>query len=180
MLLNALRMHSHFTTFEPPISGKFPKSVYDNIIAETQRMLTSMALMAHTTQTLDALSTSTEPSKDPENKDKWVSRLASIALQSTGFRSQSTTSLLYHLSASMMNSQPLPPFLSTGPSFPLARQLQQIDDELLDIRHVEDPAFSAFLSLEVLRSVLSFSLRDLLRYVLRLVFSNQLTHSVYQ
>lgn len=56
-------------------------------------------------------------------------------------------------------------FLSTGPSFPLARQLQQIDDELLDIRHVEDPAFLAFVSLEVLRSVLSFTLRDLLRYL---------------
>ena len=110
MLLNALRMHSHFTTFEPPNSGKFPRSIYDSIIAETQRMLTSMALMAHTTQTLDANLPSTEQYEDPENKNKWISRLASIALQSTAFRSQNTTSLLCHLSASIMNAQPLPPF----------------------------------------------------------------------
>lgn len=165
MLLNGLRMHSHFSTFEPAIGGKFPKSVYDSIISEIQRMLTCMALMAHTTHTLDALSsTPGDNSRHDPKEDNWVSRLASIALQSATFRSHNTTSLLCHLSASVMNAQPLPPYLSTGHSFPLARQLQRVDGELMNIRHVEDPAFSAFVSLEVLRSVLSFSLRDLLRY----------------
>ncbi|KAL4890157.1 MFS transporter [Aspergillus ambiguus] len=167
MLLNQLRMHSHFSTFEPPIGGKFPKHVYDAIISEIQRMLTSMALMAQTTQNLNALTTEHHDSQDPENK--WVSRLAEIALQSADFKSHSTTSLLCHLSASILNAQPLPPYLSAGGSFPLARQLQRIDGELLSIRHVEDPAFSAFVSLEVLRSVLSFSLRDLLSNVKSLV-----------
>ncbi|EAU37096.1 conserved hypothetical protein [Aspergillus terreus NIH2624] len=162
MLLNQLRMHSHFSTFEPPIGGKFPKHVYDAIIAEIQRMLTSMALMAQTTQNLNAFAFDHCDSKDPENR--WVSRLAEIALKSADFKSHATTSLLCHLSASILNAQPLPPYLSTGDSFPLARQLQRIDGELLSLRHVEDPAFSAFVSLEVLRSVLSFSLKDLLRY----------------
>lgn len=162
MLLNQLRMHSHFSTFEPPIGGKFPKHVYDAIISEIQRMLTSMALMAQTTQNLTAFAFDHRDSKDPENR--WVSRLAEIALKSADFKSHATTSLLCHLSASILNAQPLPPYLSTGDSFPLARQLQRIDGELLSLRHVEDPAFSAFVSLEVLRSVLSFSLKDLLRY----------------
>lgn len=47
-LLNTLSQHSHFSTFEPAVGGKFPKSIYDEIIAEIQRMLTRMALMAHT------------------------------------------------------------------------------------------------------------------------------------
>ncbi|OQD89943.1 hypothetical protein PENANT_c002G04673 [Penicillium antarcticum] len=34
MLLTGLRAHSHFSTFEPPIGGKFPKETYDSIIAE--------------------------------------------------------------------------------------------------------------------------------------------------
>ncbi|EAW13475.1 uncharacterized protein ACLA_055220 [Aspergillus clavatus NRRL 1] len=109
MLLNALRAHSHFSTFEPPIGGKFPKPVYDRIIAEIQRILTSMALMAHTTQNLDVIAVD-KGALDPQ--DKW---------------------------------------------------LQKIDQELLNIKHVEDPAFSAFVALEVLRSVVSFSLKELLR-----------------
>ncbi|KAF9886365.1 hypothetical protein FE257_011510 [Aspergillus nanangensis] len=167
MLLNQLRMHSHFTTFEPAIGGKFPKAVYDSIISEVQRMLTSMALMAQTTQNLGALTLDSPSSQEAENK--WVARLAEVALNSADFRSHSTTSLLCHVSASIMNAQPLPPYLSTGDSFPLARQLQRIDGELLNIRHIQDPAFSAFVSLEVLRSVLSFSLKDLLSHVRSLV-----------
>lgn len=162
MLLNQLRMHSHFSTFEPAIGGKFPKPVYDRIIAEIQRMLTSMALMAQTTQNLDALSLQTRGSA-AESENTWVSRLAEVALQSADFKSHATTSLLCHLSAALTNAQPLPPYLSTGESFPLARELQKIDGELLSIRHVDDPAFSAFVALEVLRSVVNFTLRDLLR-----------------
>ncbi|KAJ5116868.1 hypothetical protein N7456_001216 [Penicillium angulare] len=174
MLLTGLRMHSHFSTFEPPIGGKFPKPIYDNIISEIQRILTSMSLMAHITQTLDALSVepesspSPDPSSDPHGEE-WKSRLAEIALKSTDFNSHRITSLLCHLSASISNAQPLPPYLSTPDSFPLAKQMHKIDDELLSIRHVADPVFSAFVTLEVLRSVVSFSLQDLINNVRKLV-----------
>ncbi|KAJ5261147.1 hypothetical protein N7478_011742 [Penicillium angulare] len=166
MLLTGLRMHSHFSTFEPPIGGKFPKPIYDNIISEIQRILTSMSLMAHITQTLDALSVEPDSSPSPvedQHGEEWKSRLAEIALKSTDFNSHRITSLLCHLSASISNAQPLPPYLSTPDSFPLAKQMHKIDDELLSIRHVADPVFSAFVTLEVLRSVVSFSLQDLIK-----------------
>ncbi|KAJ6111432.1 hypothetical protein N7523_007493 [Penicillium sp. IBT 18751x] len=150
MLLNGLRMHSHFSTFEPPIGGKFPKQTYDDMIAEIQRILTSMSLMAHTAQSLETLSIKHTSEK---GEDHWMARMAEIALKSTDFNSHHVTSLLCHISASIANAQPLPPYLSTGESFPLARQLQRIDEGLLSIKHIEDPAFSAFVSLEVLRSV---------------------------
>ena len=165
LLLTGLRAHSHFSTFEPPIGGKFPKQIYDNIIAEIQRILTSMSLMAHTTQNLEALAVESEPS-GTEDDDQWMTQLAEIALKSTDFNSHRITSLLCHLSAAITNGQPLPPYLSTPDSFPLARQMQKIDGELLSIRHIEDPAFSAFVSLEVLRSVVSSSLQDLIEHVL--------------
>jgi hypothetical protein len=163
MLLTGLRAHSHFSTFEPPIGGKFPKETYDNIIAEIQRILTSMSLMAHTTQSLEALVVDSESSgQDGNEDDQWMQRLAEIALKSDDFNSHHITSLLCHLSAAISNGQPLPPYLSTPDSFPLARQMQRIDGGLLSICHTEDPAFSAFVSLEVLRSVVSFSLKDLI------------------
>ncbi|KAJ5667774.1 uncharacterized protein N7477_006344 [Penicillium maclennaniae] len=166
MLLNGLRMHSHFSTFEPPIGGKFPKKTYDDMIAEIQRILTSMSLMAHTAQSLETLSIKHSSEK---REDHWMARMAEIALKSTDFNSHHVTSLLCHISASIANAQPLPPYLSTGESFPLARQLQRIDEGLLSIKHIEDPAFSAFASLEVLRSVVSFSLQDLLDNARKLV-----------
>ncbi|KAJ5885425.1 hypothetical protein N7495_009935 [Penicillium taxi] len=163
MLLTALRMHSHFTTFEPPIGGKFPKQIYDSMIGEVQRSLWSMSLMAHTTQSLEGLSAGKEnASQETEDQDHWKEKLADIALKSVDFNSHKITSLLCHLSAAIANGQPLPPYLSTPDSFPLARQMKKIDDELLNIRHVADPEFSAFVALEVLRSVISFSLQDLL------------------
>ncbi|KAJ5216746.1 uncharacterized protein N7469_011611 [Penicillium citrinum] len=158
MLLNSLRMHSHFSTFEPPIGGKFPKKTYDDIISEVQCILTSMSLMAHTTQGLE---TGSVDGNNYQKTDPWRARLADIALKSADFNSHSITSLLCLLSAAIMNSQPLPPYLSTPDSFPLARQMQKVDNELLSIRHIGDPSFSAFIALEVLRSVVSFSLQDL-------------------
>lgn len=162
LLLNSLRVHSHFTTFEPAIGGKFPKQVYDSIILEIQRILTNMSLMAHTTQNLKALPFESEGGNSMSEDDKWISQLARIALESADFKSHSTTSLLCHLSGSIMSGEPLPPYLSTLHSFPLARQLQETDSDLLNIRHVEDPAFSAFVSLEVLRSQIGFSLKNIL------------------
>lgn len=163
-LLNALRMHSHFSTFEPAIGGRFPKSIYDAIISETQRIVTSMALMAQTTQNMNSVSGVLSVESENSHK-KWASRLAGIALDSEDFKSHSTTSLLCHLASSLTNAQPLPPLLSAGHPFPLARRMQWIDNELLSIRHIEDPAFSTFVSLEVLRTVVNFSLENLLKYV---------------
>lgn len=169
-LLNALRAHSHFTTFEPPIGGKFPKQTYDALISETQRMLTAMALMAHTTQNLS--NPHTQHPKHPDqnqahqqtqNETPWSTHLASFTQTSPTFNSHAPTSLLCHLSASLTNAQPLPPFLAAGDSFPLAREMRKVDGELLSIRYIEDAGFSAFVALEVLRSVVGVSLRELLR-----------------
>lgn len=173
VLLNTLRVHSHFTKFEPPIGGKFPRGTYDNIISKAQRLLISMSLMVMTTRNLErlypnnksessAFSTAETPAAGASD-EQWMSHLAKIAFQSPEFKSHITSSLLYHLSASIMNAQPLPPYIRTPESFPLARRMQKIDKELLNIHHVQDPAFSAFVSLEVLRSVLTWTLKDILK-----------------
>ncbi|KAL2849861.1 hypothetical protein BJY01DRAFT_262124 [Aspergillus pseudoustus] len=165
MLLNTLRALSHFSRFEPPVGGRFPKRAYDAIIAEIQRVLVSMALMARTAQSLQ---TPTEANAEGE-ATRWSTRLAAIALGSADFKSHSITSLLCHLGASITNAQPLPPYLSAGASFPLARRLREVDGGLLSVRHIEDPAFSAFVAMEVLRSLVGCGLGELLSNVRELV-----------
>ncbi|KAL4762085.1 uncharacterized protein BDW70DRAFT_32679 [Aspergillus foveolatus] len=172
ILLTKLRTLSHFSTFEPRIGGKFPKPTYDAIIREIQRMFISMALMAQTVQSFQNPSLpSTRGNIRMEDKfaNKWSSRLATIALQSADFKSHATTSLLCHLGSAVINAQPLPPYLSTGATFPLARSARQTDKDLMSIRHIRDPAFSAFATLEVLRSVVGAGLGELLSNVKSLV-----------
>ncbi|KAL3457126.1 MFS transporter [Aspergillus heterothallicus] len=175
VLLNSLRTLSHFSRFEPPVGGRFPKAAYDNIIAEIQRVLVSMALMARTAQSLETPSAATLVDEvdaheyEHEHELRWSTRLATIALESTAFKSHSITSLLCHLGSSITNAQPLPPYLSAGDSFPLARRLREVDGGLLSIRHIEDPAFSAFVAMEVLRSVVGYGLGELLSNVRDLV-----------
>lgn len=162
--LEALKMHSHFATYEPPVGGKFPAQIYGSMIGATQQCLSTVALMAHIGRTISS-ETSRKSGSDsigPDGTSEWVSNLAAAALKSTDFQSHTTTALLCHLGASMMNGQPLPPFLTVAESFPLAKQLQRLNYELLHIKNARYPAFVAFIALEVLRTTFNKELRSLL------------------
>lgn len=164
--LEALKMHSHFASYEPPVGGKFPARIYDGMIAATQQSLSIVALMAHIGRTISSESSrrsaSTSDTGPAESTNEWVSNLAAAALSSTDFQSHTTTALLCHLGSSMMNGQPLPPFLTVSEPFPLAKQLQRLNFELLHIRNAKYPAFVAFIALEVLRTTFSNELKLLL------------------
>jgi hypothetical protein len=172
-LLNSLHMHARFTRYEPPIGGRFPKEIYDQIISEVQTILTSMSLMAHATESVDdllpekALSSATSSvssSSDLPAVDRpsWIRNLAHLA-KSADFNSHKVTSVLCNLSAAVSSSQPLPPYLSLPQQFPLARKLRETNETVMHIQNVQDPVFPAFVSLEVLSSMVSLSLRDLVR-----------------
>lgn len=100
-----------------------------------------------------------------ESAKTWPTRLATVALQSTEFKSHATTSLLCHLGSAITNAQPLPPYLSAGGLFPLVRWVRHVDAEMLSLGHVDDPGFAVFGLLEVLRSVVGVELEGLLGYV---------------
>ncbi|MBE3047906.1 hypothetical protein IMZ48_36425 [Candidatus Bathyarchaeota archaeon] len=163
--LEALKMHNHFATYEPPVGGKFPARIYDGMIAATQQSLSIVALMAHIGRTMSSESSrqgASDSTGPAESTDEWVSNLAAAALRSTDFQSHTTTALLCHLGASLMNGQPLPPFLTVAEPFPLAKQLQRLNFELLHIRNARYPAFVAFIALEVLRTTFNNELKLLL------------------
>lgn len=162
-LLEALQIYSNFTRYEPPIGGKFPKKTYDTIISEIQTVSTSMALMAHTTRSLEALSSQIQISLGNDEEVPWIRHLARLT-KSTDFNAQAVTSVLCHLSAAVTNGVSLPPHLSPPQPFPLARQLRAANSNLFHIRNMQDPAFSAFTSMEVLSSMVSSSLKNLVKY----------------
>ena len=155
-LLTAVRAQSRFTAYEPPIGGNFPREIYDRIVSGMQTILMSMALMAQTTRGLHSLPL--------QQDDKWLRRLGR-AMKEAQFNPHVTTALLCHLSAAVTNGLALPPYLAPPSSFALAREIQNINAELLDTKNKTETAFSAFAVLEVTTALLSYKLTKLVRYV---------------
>lgn len=159
-LLRMLKINSHFTTYEPPLGGKFPKSIYDAITSEIQDIVISLTLM---TQRLNCLPDPSLSRKHLEKEDGWIRQL-SKAVKSTDFDSHAVTSVLCHLSAAVSNGLKLPPYLSPRGKFPLARKVKQLNDSLLHVTNSDDPAFAEFAYLEVLSSLMDSNLTKLIRY----------------
>lgn len=162
-LLESLKSHSHFAKFEPPTGGKFPVAIYNELAVTTHNCLSILALMGHTGSRL--LSASEVVSKASEKEDDWVPQLRIAAAESAEFRSHSLTSLFCHLSSAMTHQQSLPPFLSVPAPFPLFRELQRLEYNTSSIEPSQFHVFRAFISLEVLRTMLHFELESLLEYV---------------
>lgn len=158
--LDTLRTHSQFARYEPPVGGKFPTQIYGDMISGIQRTSSMMALMAHIGSNMPSATSGID--NVSEQTDDWMSHLRAAALKSVDFQSHSTTSLLCHFGSAMMNSHPLPPFLSVPESFPLARQLQRLELDLPHNDNTQYPMFMAFISLEILRTMLNFELENLL------------------
>jgi hypothetical protein len=153
-LITAMRMFSQHTVYELPVGGKFPKSTYDSIISEIQSIVISMALMAKIPEGLKGIT------GQPEGE--WLRQLSSV-IESTNFNSHHITSLLCHLSAAVSTGTALPPYLSPPEPFPLGRKLRTLNSALMERKNVQDPAFSAFASLEVLSSMVNKNLAELIR-----------------
>ena len=162
----------HWTAYESPIGGKFPRKIYQSAVSNMQMLATCMALMSHTTRDVD-LSLPNSDLGDSESKptcleEKWIHQL-SRATSSSEFDSHMTTSLLCHLAGAISNSSALPPYLSPPEHFPLARKLREINAHAMRIENIQDPMFSAFACMEVATSLVSSRLKHLVTNVKDLV-----------
>ena len=59
------------------------------------------------------------------------------------------TTLFSVLSSSMRNAAPLPPHLELPEPFAFAQKLQSMDSDILSVRHMAEPEYSAFAVMQV-------------------------------
>lgn len=59
------------------------------------------------------------------------------------------TSLLSLLSSSLSNAQPLPPNIDMPEPFQFLKRLEAMDRDILDIRHIAEPEYSAFAVMQI-------------------------------
>ena len=75
------------------------------------------------------------------------------------------TSLLCLLSASITGRQALPPYLKAPKPYSFDRKLEEIDDEILSIRHIYEPGFAAFAVLQISARCIAGDVQQLLKLV---------------
>ena len=161
VFLSKLREHSEFTKWEPTFGGKFPKSKYDELINSLQHMFNYISLIAYSSKAFASEDSS-------QNESEWLRdfRALTTDLQLT---SHELTSILCLVSASVTNSQPLPPYLAMPKSLGLAQRMDSVDPGILSIQHIAEPCYAAFAVLEVASSLIVEEMRLTVKKVQELV-----------
>lgn len=160
LLLNKLREHSSFVKFEPTFGGKFPKQTYDDLIQSMQNVFHYVGMISYSCNTFVNTSEGEESG--------WLRDFRHFASE-LNITSHDLTSTLALLSASMRNSQPLPPYLSIPKPYYLARRMGAADPELLSVLHVAEPCYAAFAVLEIASSLITEEMARMVSRVRELV-----------
>ncbi|KAK5157995.1 hypothetical protein LTS14_003918 [Recurvomyces mirabilis] len=162
LLLNNLNMNAQFSKFQLRVGGRFPREEYDGLIACSQRVLQYSALMSYASNTF---SIHRDDSTEPSQWSKDFRKIAS-GINPTSHR---ITSLLALLSSSITYGQPLPPYLDMPQPFQFMKQLHSLDPDLLSVRHIAEPEYSAFAVLQVCAQAVTEDIAKLKKHVTNLV-----------
>lgn len=77
--------------------------------------------------------------------------------------SNQITSILSLLSSCLTNGQALPPYLELPQPFAFVRRLESIDKNILSVRHIVEPEYSAFAVLQICGSCVTADVEKLVR-----------------
>ncbi|KAK1058243.1 hypothetical protein LTR74_013529 [Friedmanniomyces endolithicus] len=163
--LGALRAQSAFISFDIPIGGKFPRQQYQEIIGLVQSSLNFMNLVSLASVTFTELQ---EQDAKNEHNSRWLRDFRSLISQAH-VTSESITTLLSLLSASVTSGTPLPPYLRVPEPFQLAQRLDEMDQDILSVRHLAEPGYASFAVIQIGTRCVIDDLRLILQLVKELV-----------
>jgi len=163
VMMNRLREHSEFTKYEPTFGGKFPKETYDSLIAHLQSLFNYMALINYSSHAF-----STDAATATGEESEWLRDFRAVTASSR-ITSHELTSTLCLVSASITNSQPLPPYIRVPRPVDLADQLGAVDPGILSVKHIREPCYAAFAVLEVASILIMLEMHQVLNKTRELV-----------
>ncbi|CAK4030632.1 hypothetical protein DOTSEDRAFT_68258 [Lecanosticta acicola] len=135
-LISTLEQNSAFSKAQIRVGGQFPREEYEGLIGCLQRLVQYTSLLSYASGTFST--THATPSSAEWSQD--FRRL----LASSNATSHRLTSLLSLLSSSMLHGRPLPPYLEIPQHGKFVDRLNEIDRDILSVRHVAEPEYSAF------------------------------------
>lgn len=123
-------------------------------------MIRYMALVAFASQTF----------ANPQDEDQtvWNNDFRRL-ISSVNLTSHEITSLLSLLSGAITNGSPLPPYLRAPAPYRLSRRLEELDRDILSLRHVAEPGYAAFAVIQIATRCIIRDLEKLLKNVRELV-----------
>jgi hypothetical protein len=83
--------------------------------------------------------------------------------------SHATTMVLSLLSASIREAQPLPPYLPLPQPYGLSARLEELDRDILSLRHMNEPGYAAFAVLQLSSRCIFLDMENLVNMVKELV-----------
>jgi hypothetical protein len=90
-------------------------------------------------------------------------------MTSANITTHQVTSLLSLLSASIRNGQSLPPYLRPPRPYGLSSKLEEMDADILSVRHIAEPGYAAFAVIQIASRCIIADLEKLLKTVRELV-----------
>jgi hypothetical protein len=95
--------------------------------------------------------------------------------------SHETVMLLSLLAASIRDGRPLPPYMPRPQAYELTRRMEEIDNDILSVRHVNEPGYAAFAVLQLASRCIGVDVDILVDKMKKLLgevdFSFHITHS---
>lgn len=163
-ILAGLRNQATFVKYDIPIGGKFPLDLYNNIIADLQNVLNYISLISVASTGFTELHSHVEDASGHE----WLQNFQKV-IGDAKLTSQSVTTLLSLLSSSVISGNPLPPYIRLPEPYLLSERLDQIDTDILSVRHIAEPGYASFAVIQIGTRSLVDDLEKLLQSVKELV-----------
>ena len=106
--------------------------------------------------------------KDKDHGSEWFRNFRRI-IGEARLTTQSITTLLSLLSSSITTGNPLPPYVRVPEPYQLSERLDQLDKDILSIRHIAEPGYASFSVIQIGTKSLLDDLHKLLDNVKELV-----------
>ncbi|KAF2667026.1 hypothetical protein BT63DRAFT_427445 [Microthyrium microscopicum] len=141
LMINSMKTYSNFSRWEIPIGGKFPKKQYDDIITSIENITNYMSLISYASMSFSYLD-------DSGKISQWARSFRQLVAE-VGPTSHETIMLLTLLSGAIRDGRPLPPYMPSPSPYQLSEKLEKMDEDILSIRHINEPGYAAFAVLQL-------------------------------
>ncbi|KAI7112158.1 hypothetical protein KC324_g19616, partial [Hortaea werneckii] len=163
-VLTGLRTQASFVKFDIPIGGKFPRERYQAIISQMQSALDFMVLISLASSAFNDL----QQLDDRDHGSEWLANFRRL-VNDAHVTSETITTLLALMSASVSNGSALPPYLRVPEPHQLTQRLDEMDKDILSVRHIAEPGYSSFAVIQIGTKCMLDDLRKILAGVKELV-----------
>ncbi|KAK4989139.1 hypothetical protein LTR50_003475 [Elasticomyces elasticus] len=163
LLLGGLRTRADFVRYDIPIGGRFPAATYAQIIDRVQSIIYFTALISYASVPFTVMT-----NEGDQSESEWLLNFRKL-IKNANVTSHEVTYLVSLLSASITSGQPLPPYLRLPEPYALTQRLEEMDRDVLSVRHIAEPGYASFAVMQIATKCIIQDLKKLMECVIELV-----------